>query len=278
MAKKKSKSRNTPTVKTRPSLTTEAALLEDLRQLIADARRQTAQAVNTALTLTYWEIGQRIHLEILQQQRAEYGKQIVSTLSAQLVPEFGNGFREKSLRRMIQFAEIYPDQPIVVTLSRQLSWSHFVELIPLKDDLQRDFYAEMCRVERWSVRTLRDKINGMLFERTALSKKPVELAQQELATLREEDRLTPEMVFRDPYFLDFLGLKDTYSERDLEGAIAGRGVNRADPHLRVQINSCRRVFMVASCRCSTNFRALAALAFACSGFWAISNTVGTIRL
>ena len=100
-----------------------------------------------------------------------------------------------------------------------MGWSHFVEIIPLKDELQRDFYAEMCRIERWSVRTLRQKISGLLFERTALSKKPVELAKQELAQLREEDKLTPDLVFRDPYFLDFLGLKDTYSEKDLEMAI-----------------------------------------------------------
>jgi predicted nuclease of restriction endonuclease-like (RecB) superfamily len=100
-----------------------------------------------------------------------------------------------------------------------LGWSHFVEIIPLKDELQRDFYAEMCRVERWSVRTLRQKIGGMLFERTALSRKPGELAKQELAALRDEDKLTPDLVFRDPYFLDFLGLKDTYNEKDLEAAI-----------------------------------------------------------
>jgi predicted nuclease of restriction endonuclease-like (RecB) superfamily len=92
-------------------------------------------------------------------------------------------------------------------------------LIYLDDPLKRDFYAEMGRVEHWSTRTLREKINGMLFERTALSKKPETLARQELAALRGEDRLTPDLVFRDPYFLDFLGLKDTYGERDLEAAI-----------------------------------------------------------
>jgi predicted nuclease of restriction endonuclease-like (RecB) superfamily len=100
-----------------------------------------------------------------------------------------------------------------------LSWSHFVEIIPLKDDLQRNFYAEMCRIERWSVRTLREKISGMLFERTAISKKPEDLVKQEIAALRDEDKLTPDLVFRDPYFLDFLGLKDSYSEKDLETAI-----------------------------------------------------------
>jgi predicted nuclease of restriction endonuclease-like (RecB) superfamily len=100
-----------------------------------------------------------------------------------------------------------------------LSWSHFVGILPIKDDLQRDFYAEMCRMERWSVRTLRKKIDGMLYERTAISKKPEELVKKELSALRDEDRLTPDLVFRDPYFLDFLGLKDTFSEKDLETAI-----------------------------------------------------------
>jgi predicted nuclease of restriction endonuclease-like (RecB) superfamily len=120
---------------------------------------------------------------------------------------------------MIQFARTYPDREIVAALSRQLGWSHFIELLPLDDPLKRDFYGEMCRVERWSVRTLRSKIDGMLFERTALSRKPAKLAEQELARLRKEDQLSPDLVFRDPYFLDFLGLKDTYGEKDLEAAI-----------------------------------------------------------
>jgi len=102
----------------------------------------------------------------------------------------------------------------VNALSTQLGWTHFRHIIPLDDPLKRDFYAEMCRVERWSTRTLEKKISGMLFERTALSKKPADLAKKELAQLREEDKLTPDLVFRDPYFLDFLGLKDTYSEKD----------------------------------------------------------------
>jgi predicted nuclease of restriction endonuclease-like (RecB) superfamily len=120
---------------------------------------------------------------------------------------------------MIRFAEVFPDSRIVAMLSRQLGWSHFVEIIYLPDDLQRDFYAEMCRVERWSVRALRAKVQSMLFERTALSRKPAELARQELQALREDDQLTPDLVFRDPYFLNFLGLADTYSEKDLESAI-----------------------------------------------------------
>ena len=120
----------------------------------------------------------------------------------------GTAIRRPNLTRMIRFAEVFPNREVVVTLSLCLGWSHFVEIIYLKDRLQRNFYAEMCRIERWSVRTLRKKIGGMLLERTALSKKPDMLVQQELAKLREGDTLTPDLVFRDPYFLDFLGLKE----------------------------------------------------------------------
>jgi len=120
---------------------------------------------------------------------------------------------------MVQFAERFADFKIVATLSRQLGWSHFVEIMPLKDRLQRDFYAEMCRIERWSVRTLRAKISGMLFERTALSRRPALVAKREIQSLRKEDRLSPDLVFRDPYLLDFLGLKGVYQEKDLEAAI-----------------------------------------------------------
>ena len=133
--------------------------------------------------------------------------------------EFAAGFSRPNFTKMMQFAELFPDLQIVLTLSTKLSWSHFVELIRQKEPLKREFYAEMCRVENWSVRTLRSKINGMLFERTALSKKPAKLAEQELAKLKADDQLTPDLVFRDPYFLDFLQLKDTYSEKDLEAAI-----------------------------------------------------------
>ena len=92
----------------------------------------------------------------------------MSSLSAQLTAEYGRGFSRQNLFRMIQFAEVFPDEEIVSSLMRQLSWTHLIYIIPLDDPLKRDFYAEMCRLERWSVRTLRAKIGGMLFERTAL--------------------------------------------------------------------------------------------------------------
>jgi predicted nuclease of restriction endonuclease-like (RecB) superfamily len=186
------------------------------------SRQAVARGVKAALVILYWQIGRRIRTDILSEKRAEYGEEILPTLSAKSVPEFGHGFSTRNLARMISLAEVFPDSRILATLatlSKELGWSHFVELLPLKKHLQRDFYAEMCRVERWSVRMLRQKIGGMLYERTALSKKPAKLAARELRELRESDRLTPDLVFRDPYLLDFLGLQDTYSERDLEAAI-----------------------------------------------------------
>jgi predicted nuclease of restriction endonuclease-like (RecB) superfamily len=194
-------------------------LFTDVRDLILSARESVARAVNSGLVALYWQVGDRIRREVLQDKRAEYGEEILPTLSAKLVPEFGDGFSARNLRRMVQFTEAFSDSKIVATLSRQLGWSHFVEIIPLKDSLKRDFYAEMCRIENWSVRKLHQKIGGMLFERTALSKKPAKLVEQELQKLRTEDQLSPDLVFRDPYFLDFLGLKGAFHEKDLEAAI-----------------------------------------------------------
>jgi predicted nuclease of restriction endonuclease-like (RecB) superfamily len=194
-------------------------LLHDIRELIAAAREQVARTVNAGLVHLYWQIGNRIQRDILGEERAEYGQQIVAALSRQLTTEFGKGFTRANLFRMMQFAGRFPDATIVAVLTRQLSWTHFVILIPIDDQLKRDSYAEMCRIERWSTRTLERKIAGRLYERTALAKKPEAVIQRDLQLLRDEDRLTPDLVFRDPYFLDFLGLADTYSEKDLEAAI-----------------------------------------------------------
>ena len=195
------------------------SLLQDIRALIEVARVEVARTVNGGLVMLYWSIGTRIRRDILGNRRAGYGQKILSTLSRKLVAEYGRGFSRDNLFRMVQFNERFPQRQIVGTLSRQLSWSHFVELLPVKDRNRREFYAEMCRIEHWSVRTLQEKIGSMLFERTALSKRPAKFAALELKTLREQDRLTPDLVFRNPYFLDFLGLKGAYQEKDLEAAI-----------------------------------------------------------
>ncbi len=194
-------------------------LLGDVRALIEAAREQTARAVNSALVTLYWHIGRRIRQDVLREKRAGYGQRIVDELSARLTLEYGRGFGRRSLFRMMQFAEYFADERIVSALTTQLSWSHIVEILSIDDPLKRDFYAELCRAERWSTRTLRDKIGHLLYERTAVSKKPDELIARDLAALRDEGRLTPDLVFRDPYFLDFLGLTGAYAEKDVENAI-----------------------------------------------------------
>jgi len=209
----KAKASKTSLATSKPNEVAIPNLLGDIRQVIEAAREHTAQAVNSTLVTMYWQIGKRVRQDVLGNERADYGKEIVQTLSAQLTAEYGKGFTEKALWRMMQFAEVFLDADIVATLSRQLSWSHFVELIPLDTSLKRDFYTEMCRVERWSVRTLRHKIGHLLYERTAVAKKPEDLIADDIAALRDEDRLTPDMVFRDPYFLDFLGLMASTQKR-----------------------------------------------------------------
>ena len=195
-------------------------LLNDLRQIIDAARTHVAATANYELTAMYWHIGNRINNEVLGNERAEYGKQIVSTVVTKLQEEYGTkGFDEKSIRRMMQFAQVFPDSQIVAPLARKLSWSHFVIVMPLKDELQREFYLTMAANERWSKRTLQAKIDGMLFERTAIATKPEELIKQELANLRDNEEMSPDLVFKSPYFLEFTGLKGMYSEKSLEDSL-----------------------------------------------------------
>ncbi|HEJ3711013.1 TPA: YhcG family protein [Pseudomonas aeruginosa] len=201
------------------SSTAPSALLGDIRALIEAARKHAASTVNSELTMLYWRIGQRIRTQVLDGRRGAYGKEVLPTLAAQLVKEYGGSFAEQNLRRMVQFAATFPDEQILVSLIRELSWTHFIALIPLKDPLQRDYYAQMASTERWSVRTLRERIDSMLYERTALSQKPGETIAQELAKMRDAQRMSPALVMRDPYILDFLGLRDTWQEGDLEAAI-----------------------------------------------------------
>ena len=191
-------------------------LFQDINHLIQESKTKVAAVANAEITILFWNIGNRINEDVLGNARAQYGKQIVVTLSRQLTEYYGNSYDEKKLRRMMQFAKSFPSLENVVTLSRQLSWSHFVALIPVKDDVARDFYAELCRYEKWNVRTLRKKISGMLYERTAISSKPEELIRQEIAELKNKDKVSPDIVFHNPYFLDFTGLRGNFKEKNLE--------------------------------------------------------------
>ena len=196
------------------------SLIQDLRQIIDQARGHVASTANYALTMMYWHIGERINSEVLGNQRAEYGKQIIAQVAQQLQEEYGKkGFEERTIRRMMQFAQTFPDIQIVSPLVSKLSWSHFLTVMTLKDELQREFYLTMAAAEQWSKRTLQSKIDSMLYERTAISSKPDELIKKELVQLRDENVLSPDLVFKSPYFLEFTGLKGMYSEKSLEDSL-----------------------------------------------------------
>jgi predicted nuclease of restriction endonuclease-like (RecB) superfamily len=200
-------------------ITTGNKLMSDVAKLIETGRIRVAKTVDTSLVLLYWKIGRRINTEILRNKRAEYGNQIVIRLARKLAAKYGKGWDEKTLRHCLRTAETMSEELIVSAVRRQLGWTHLKTIMYLKQDLQRQFYIEMCIRENWSTRKLREKIDGMLYERTAISKKPDRVIKQELKHLRENDKLAPDMVFRNPYFLNFLGLKNTYSEKNLEDAI-----------------------------------------------------------
>jgi hypothetical protein len=189
------------------SLLEDKVLFSDLKKIIDSSRENVARTVNSEITLLYWKIGERINTEILQEKRAEYGQFIIKEIAQKLTLEYGNSFSEKNLRRMIQFSAIFSDFTIVSTLSRQLSWSHFSKLISIKESLKRDFYIEICQLEGWSVRQLKERIDSMLYERTAISKKPEKTIENDIKALKNEANLSADLVFRDPYFLDFLGLR-----------------------------------------------------------------------
>lgn len=192
-------------------------LFEQIKNLIEQTKNSVAVAVNSSMTMMYWHIGKLINDEILQNKRAEYGKEIVATVSQQLIRQYGKGYSYSALTRMMKFAKNI-DEKNIATLSQQLSWSHFKELIVLEDTLKIEFYAQMSIAQNWGVRTLRERIDSMLYERTALSKQPDELIKYELENIKNEN-FSKDVVFKDPYFLDFLEINDRYLEKDLEDAI-----------------------------------------------------------
>jgi len=191
----------------------------EIREMVEESRVKVVSHINKGLLLTYWHIGKKIQIQLLQNDRAEYGMQTIKNLSQQLTKEFGKGFTYSSLTRMAQFYEYFPDISIVATLSQQLSWSHFIELIKINNCIKREFYTKMSSSENWSVRTLRERIDSMLFERSAIAKQPEQVIRQELTKLGKTEQVSVNIYLKDPYLLNFLDLNDNYSEKDLENAI-----------------------------------------------------------
>jgi len=202
------------------------SLVSDLTRLIAEARMRAAVAVNNELSLLYWQVGKRLYQETLQGKRAEYGKQVLPLLSAKLTQKFGRGWGVRNLSYMVQFYAAFPDEGILQTLCAKLSWSHFRHLIAIEEPLKRDFYTQMSSLERWSTRVLQQRIDSMLFERTALSKKPEETIAYDLEKIHVDQQLTPEFILKDPYLLDFLNLnKSCIRPSSLQGnVLLRRGV------------------------------------------------------
>ena len=120
-------------------------LFNDIARIISDGKHRVATEVNSTVILIYWSVGKRINDEILQGDRANYGDKIISRISSELTIKFGRGYNKASLFRMVRFAKIYPDQKIVATVSRQLSWSHIVLICQIESEIQRDFYLEIAR-------------------------------------------------------------------------------------------------------------------------------------
>ena len=197
----------------------ESNLLIEIENLIGQSKNTVALSVNAELSTLYWQVGKRIHQAILQNQRADYGKQAINYLAEHLSLKYGKTWNNKMLWHCKKFFEVFSDTEILSALRRELSWTHIKMIMYLDNSLKRDFYIEMCKLEHWSTRTLQSRIQAMLYERTAISKKPEETIKQDLEKLKKEQKISADLVFKDPYFLDFLGLQDTYSEKDLETAI-----------------------------------------------------------
>lgn len=197
----------------------EKELFQEISEIIENSQKAIAVSVNAEMTTRNWLVGKSVNKVVLQSQRAEYGKQTVIQLSEKLIPKYGKSWDKKMLWACSKFHSIFENEQIVDALRRQLSWTHIRTLIYVENPLKRDFYLEMCKLEHWTTRALQERIKSMLYERTALSKKPEELIKKELQALKNEQKISPDLIFKDPYFLDFLGLKDTYSEKDLENAI-----------------------------------------------------------
>lgn len=198
---------------------TDKQLFSDIKALIHVARQRAAASVNAELTTLYWQVGHRIQAEILKNRRGAYGKEVVKRLSCELTLSFGKGWSPKQLHHCLRFAETFPEVEIVSAVRRQLSWTHLKLLIYMDDSLKREFYLRMAVEENWSTRTLAERIDSQLFERTAISRKPDQTIERELEWLKNTGRMNQDLVFKDPYLLDFLGLNDSYLEKDLEDAI-----------------------------------------------------------
>lgn len=198
---------------------TEMLLFSDVCGIIDNGRKRIAVYVNSEICLTKWYVGKRIKEDVLYNQRAEYGKQIVKNLAAKLTTKYGSGWNLRNIQHCLRVAYTFSEEEIVYAVRTQFSWTHIRSLVSVTDPLARQFYMEMCRLEHWDTRTLDAKIDSQLYERTAISRKPEDVIKKELDNLKDDNTLNPDLVFKSSYFLDMLGLPDVFTEKDLESSI-----------------------------------------------------------
>lgn len=197
----------------------ESKLFNDISFLIETTQKRTIREISRTGVMLYWHIGHRINDEILKHARADYGAQVIKNLAAKLQTKYGSGFGSRVIHRSVQFDKLFPDEKIVLSLSTHLKWTHFVALLSIENQYKREFYAEMCRIERWSTRELNQKIESLLFERTAIAKKPESIIQAEIKKLRDSNVLKPDLIIQDPYIFKYLSGHQIDNEKTLEDAI-----------------------------------------------------------
>ena len=197
----------------------ECLLYKDLCNIIDDTRNKIATYVNTGICMARWNVGKRIKDDVLYNQRAEYGKQTLKRMSELLNKRYGRGWGVETLQHCVRAAYTFSEEEMSYALRTQMSWTHLRSLMAVKDPLAREFYIEMYGIEHWDTRTFEEKIDGQLYERTAISRRPEEVIKRQLAEVSESNTIVPDMVFRSAYFLDMLGLPDVFSESELESSV-----------------------------------------------------------
>ncbi len=194
---------------------------EEVGRIIELSKHTIAVYLNGEVSMTYWRIGKYIAGELETLGTEKYGAKIVATVSRQLTERFGKGYTRDAIFRMVKVVRAYPEEEIVGTLSRQLTWSHFIELAEIQEPTRRFFYQQMSIVNNWSVRQLRKQEDAMAYERSLIAAKPDDEQVQTLSKVTEGN-ISPDVILKSSYVVDFLGLKGDFSESKLEDAVVNQ--------------------------------------------------------
>lgn len=193
-------------------------IVQGIAAMVSEARKQTVVQVNSTLNMMYWRVGKYLTDELHYETYGQYGKSILQSIATRLTEMYGRGFTRTALVRMMNVAQVFTYDEMCATLSHTLTWSHLIELATIDNQPKRLFYQKMCIEQRWSTRQLGRQQDAMLYERTLIAAKP-EDEQIKIFDQLEKGEMTPELVLKSSYFVDFLGLNGLYSEKNLEDAI-----------------------------------------------------------